>query len=405
MIATMKKQLLYIFKFFRYLITVFIFTNRVYSSDTLSIKPGAFQMEAYIYKLQNKKVGVVVNTGSVIGSTNLIDTLLSSNIKIEMIFSPEHGFSSNTAAGESVKNEIYGKNHIPVTSLYGTSKKPSKAEMKSVDILVFDLQDVGVRFYTYISTLQYVMEACAENGKPLIVLDRPNPNGFYIDGPVLEEKFKSFVGLDPVPIVYGMTIGEYAQMINGENWLHNSLKCEITVVKCKNYDHNSYYELPVNPSPNLRDMKAVYYYPTIALFEGTVVSEGRGTDLPFLVSGHPDYPDHSFSFVPGIKKGAGSNPKLLGQICYGIDLHNNSLDSLRSLRRINLKIILDFYKSLKKGEQFFTGYFDTLAGTDNLRKMILEGKNETEIRNSWKTGLDNFKKIRAKYLLYPDFSY
>jgi uncharacterized protein YbbC (DUF1343 family) len=362
-------------------------------------------LEEYIYYLQNKKIGLVVNNGSLVGKNNLVDTLLSRNICIEKIFTPEHGFSSNAAAGEVVKNDVYGKTNIPIISLYGKSKKPAKTDILGIDIMVFDLQDVGVRFYTYISTLQYVMEACAESGKQIILLDRPNPNGFYIDGPILEEKYKSFVGLDPVPVVYGMTIGEYAQMINGENWLPDSLKCNLIIIKCKNYDHKSFYKLPVSPSPNLREMKSIYLYPTLAFLEGTVVSEGRGTDFPFLVAGHPDYPCHSFSFTPKPKQGSGTNPKLNGQVCYGIDFRNFNLDSLCYSGRIKLKIIIDFYYNMKLGDKFFTGYFDTLSGTSKLRVMIEEGKGEDEIRESWKTGLEDFKKIRAKYLLYPDFPY
>jgi uncharacterized protein YbbC (DUF1343 family) len=403
MVRAMKKKIHFIIKFFPIVCLLIFCTEYLFSSEKPKIYPGAYQTEEYLYLLQNKKTGVVANNGSLIGTASLIDTLLGRNIRIEKIFTPEHGFRSTAAAGEVVSNDLYGSQQIPVISLYGKTKKPAKKDVQDIDVMVFDLQDVGVRFYTYISTLQYVMEACAENGKQLIVLDRPNPNGFYIDGPVLEEKYKSFVGLDPVPVVYGMTIGEYALMINGENWLPGQLKCNLTIIKCKNYNHNSFYELPVAPSPNLRDMKAIYLYPSFAFFEGTVASEGRGTDYPFIVAGHPDYPDRSFSFVPKPMQGAGSNPKLNGRVCYGVNYRNINTDSLRLTGHIDLKILMDFYSKLNLADKFFTGYFDTLAGTDLLRKMIIEGKNEAEIRNSWKPGLENFKKIRAKYLLYPDF--
>lgn len=365
-------------------------------------EPGAFQFQDYLFLLRGKKVGVVVNAASLINKVQLVDTLLSRDIFITKIFSPEHGFKEKAEAGSVIKDGLY--NHtIPIISLYGKKIMPSSEDLAGIEIMLFDLQDVGVRFYTYLSTLHYVMKACAKNNIPLIVLDRPNPNGFYIDGPILEEKFKSFVGMHPVPVVYGMTIGEYACMINGENWLGDSLNCKLTVITCKNYDHNTYYDLMVNPSPNLRTMKAVYLYPSLALFEGTVVSEGRGTYSPFLMIGHPDYPSKKFSFVPGSIEGMSENPKYKGQACYGIDLREYDPDSLKNLKKVDLKFLIDFYQKLNLGEGFFNDYFDKLAGTSDLKRDIISGMSENEIRASWRPGLDKFEKIRAKYLLYPDF--
>jgi uncharacterized protein YbbC (DUF1343 family) len=368
-----------------------------------TIYPGAFNTSEYIKQIREKKVGVVANFASVIGNTNLIDSLLGANINVVKIFAPEHGFGGKADAGAIVDNQFYGKAKIPVISLYGKSKKPASNDLSSIDIIVFDLQDVGVRFYTYISTLHYVMEACAENNKPLLVLDRPNPNGYYIDGPVLDPKFSSFIGMHPVPIVYGLTIGEYAQMINGQKWLNNGMQCNLQVIKCLNYTHKSFYDIPTSPSPNLKDSKAIALYPSTALFEGTIVSEGRGTDAPFLIIGHPDFSDHKFSFTPNQKSGASVNPKLNGKICYGLDLRSVSIDDVRNLKQIDLNYLLLFYNDLKPNEKFFIPYFEKLAGTDQLRIMILEGKSIEEIRKSWKAGLDDYKKIRVKYLLYPDF--
>jgi uncharacterized protein YbbC (DUF1343 family) len=367
-----------------------------------TIEPGAQQFQDYLHLLKGKNVGAVVNQSSLVNNVQLIDTILAKGIVILKIYSPEHGFKGKTDAGSMVTDEMYN-NKIPIISLYGRKTKPTAEDMKGIDIMLFDIQDVGVRFYTYLSTLNNIMEACAENNISLIVLDRPNPNGFYIDGPVMEEKFKSFVGMHPVPVVYGMTIGEYACMINGEKWLKNSLKCNLTVIHCKNYDHHSYYQLPVNPSPNLRSMRAIYLYPSLAFFEGTKVSEGRGTDFPFLAIGHPDYPDHTFSFVPESIEGAKENPKLNGQVCYGVDLRNYGIDSLKNYGHINLQFLIEMYRKLNLGTDFFNDYFDKLAGTSNLRVDIISGKTIEEIRSSWQPALEEFKKIRAKYLLYPDF--
>jgi uncharacterized protein YbbC (DUF1343 family) len=365
--------------------------------------PGAFSTIEYLKTLKNKKVGVVANFASVFHNTMLIDSLLASNITITKIFAPEHGFAGKADAGANIDNQVYGELKIPVVSIYGKSKKPTASDLSDIELMVFDLQDVGVRFYTYISTLHYVMEACAENNVPLLVLDRPNPNGYFVDGPVLDPKFNSFVGMHPVPIVYGLTIGEYAQMINGEKWLNKGIQCNLTVIKCLNYTHKSFYELPVSPSPNLKDIKAVALYPSTALFEGTVVSEGRGTDAPFLIIGHPDFSDHKFIFKPEPKPGASVNPKLNGKVCYGIDLREISVEQVRNNRQIYLDYLFTFYNDLKLKDQFFIPYFDKLAGSDQLRLMILDGKSKEEIRKSWQEGIEKYKKIRVKYLLYPDF--
>ncbi|MGD2035357.1 MAG: DUF1343 domain-containing protein [Bacteroidales bacterium] len=365
------------------------------------VEPGAYQTGQYIDLLTGKKVGIVANHTSMIRDEHLIDTLLKRGVNVVKIFSPEHGFKGTAEAGALVQDDRHGQSFIPVVSLYGLKKKPDTSDMKDLDLVVFDLQDVGVRFYTYLSTLHYIMEACAENDIPLIVLDRPNPNGFYIDGPVLEAEFRSFVGMHPVPVVYGMTIGEYAGMINGEGWLRDSVRCELTVIQCSGYHHSSYYILPVNPSPNLRSQKAIYLYPSVAFFEGTIVSEGRGTDYPFLVAGHPDYPDKDFSFIPHKKNKDDPEPKLSGKTCYGMDLRGLDIDSIRLTQAIDISYLTDMYIALGRRNDFFTGYFDLLAGNDQFRMQLIRGADTREIRSSWQFEIEKFKKIRQKYLLYP----
>jgi uncharacterized protein YbbC (DUF1343 family) len=391
---------------FFYLVFIFLFCSFGHGAQadkSVTIKPGAYSTGEYFKLLRNKNIGVVANFGSLIDHTNLIDTLLASKIKVVRIFSPEHGFNVKADAGAKVEDQNYENTNIPVISIYGKSKKPSSAELADIDIMVFDLQDIGVRFYTYISTLHYVMEACSEEAKPLVILDRPNPNGFYIDGPTLDPNYSSFIGMHPVPVVYGLTIGEYAHMINGEKWLKNKMKCRLKVIKCKNYTHQSFYDLTVDPSPNLKDMKAIYLYPSMAFFEGTVVSEGRGTDAPFLIAGHPDYSDRNFSFKPEPRSGASMDPKFNGIVCYGIDLRNTPFEKLQLTSHLDLNYLIRFYNDLKLGDKFFIPFFDKLAGTDKLRMMIIGGKSEYEIRESWQDDLTKYKKIRVKYLLYPDF--
>ena len=365
--------------------------------------PGAERVAIYEPMLKNKKVALVVNQTSMVKNKHLVDTLLKLGVDIKVIFAPEHGFRGKADAGEVVSDTKDTKTGLPIVSLYGKKKKPLPEDMKGVEMVVFDIQDTGVRFYTYISTLHYVMEACADNKLPLILLDRPNPNSHYVDGPVLDPAFKSFVGMHPVPVVYGMTIGEYAGMINGERWLLNKAKCDLTIIENKHYHHHSYYELPVRPSPNLPNIKSVLLYPSICFFEGTTISLGRGTDKPFQVLGHPKL-NETFSFTPMPNEGA-KEPPLNGQKCFGIDLSTLTTGSIMAEKQIQIHYLIDFHEKMKaKGEKFFLDnhFIDKLAGTDALRKQIESGKTEKEIRATWQPGLDAFKKIRAKYLIYSD---
>lgn len=374
--------------------------NELFLNNVYQTQGAASRIDAYVPYLENKKIGIVANQSSVVNGKHLVDTLLSLNIKIVKIFTPEHGFRGNEDAGAKIDNSVDLKTSIPIISLYGKKKKPTSDDLKDIEIMLFDLQDVGVRFYTYISTLTYIMEACAENNIPIVVLDRPNPNGFYIDGPVLEPEQKSFVGLHPIPIVYGLTIGEYGLMVNGENWLSNHLKCSLTVIPMENYNRYSIDQLPVKPSPNLPNYESVYLYPSLCFFEGTILSVGRGTDFPFQVFGHPKL-KLDFSFIPKSKEGAGK-PKFENQKCYGIDLRDYAHNYKNNKPyQLNLSWLIDSY-NLLKGEDFFTNYFEKLAGTSRLRKQIESGMTEEQIRASWQEGLDGYKKIRVKYLLYPD---
>ena len=372
------------------------------SPDKNNILPGAYRVNEYLPKLKSCKVGLVANHTSLINRTHLLDTLLALQVNVIKVFGPEHGFRGDAPDGKEINSGIDPKTGIAIISLYGNHKKPTKADLQDIDIMVFDIQDVGVRFYTYISTLTYVMEACAENNIPLLVLDRPNPNGFYVDGPVLEPSFASFIGLHPVPVVYGMTIGEYANMVNGEKWIKSTKQCKLSIIKCKNYDHKSRYQLPAKPSPNLQDMQAVYLYPSLCFFEGTVVSIGRGTANPFKVFGHPKYTGGNYSFTPRPVKGVSEDPPLNGQLCYGQYL-GAATDKLKQQGKIELSWLLQAYKNLGSKTDFFIPYFEKLAGTNNLRQQIVSGKSETEIRKSWQACIDSFKKVKKKYLLYPDF--
>jgi len=325
---------------------------------------------------------------------HLVDSLISLKIDIKKIFSPEHGFRGEADAGEKINNNIDPKTGIEIISLYGKNKKPTNKQLKGIDVLVFDIQDVGARFYTYISTLHYVMEAAAENNIKLIVLDRPNPNGHYVDGPVRELNLKSFVGMHPVPIVHGMTIGEYALMINSEGWLANKVKSDLKIVQMQKYNRNLIYDLPIKPSPNLPNKKSINLYPSLCLFEGTNVSIGRGTISQFQVIGNPNWQNYKFTFTPIAMPGA-KNPKHLNSKCYGIDLRNNP-----RLNSINLKWIIEAYQNSEDKISFFGKSFDKLAGTYDLKKQIIKGENEIQIKKSWKNGIEKFNKIRAKYLLY-----
>jgi uncharacterized protein YbbC (DUF1343 family) len=361
--------------------------------------PGAYQIEQYRDLIQGKALAIVANQTTVVGQNHLVDNLAGMGMDIRIIFAPEHGFRDLASAGEIIKDGRDPVTGIPIISLYGEKKKPLPQDLAGIDIVIFDIQDVGARFYTYISTLHYVMEACAENKVKFLVLDRPNPNGFYFDGNIADTAHRSFVGMDPVPVVHGMTPGEYAQMLNGEGWLKNGVQCDLTVVKCKNYTHKTHYELPVRPSPNLPNQTAVWLYPSICFFEGTSLSLGRGTDFPFQVYGSPKLPDTGFSFTP--QSVAGSvNPPLKGILCHGVDLRDAIKKKLVPSEELNLTWITDAYNSYPEKDKFFTSYFDVLATGPELREQIIKGMTPEQIRATWKEDLEKFGKIREKYLLY-----
>ena len=411
------------------LITMYVHYIGISQVKTQKILPGAYQTNEYLHFLKGKRVAVFANHTSFINHTHLIDTLLNSGINVIKIFAPEHGFRGEANAGETVHNSIDSATHIPIISLYGKHTKPTDYDLKNVDIVLFDIQDVGVRFYTYISSLEELMEATIDNDKPLIILDRPNPNGFYIAGPVLDSAYKSFVGKQSIPIVYGMTIGEYAKMLLGQKMLSwkyirkiddqihlgqlfgfedKKENFSLTVIKCKNYMHTSKYILPIAPSPNLPDMASVYWYPSNCLFEGTVVSEGRGTEHPFCIIGHPSFKNEPYSFTPLPNAGANS-PKFVSNTCYGwncwFDYKTNEKIKYPGF---NLNYIIKAYQLMEDKSSFFTKtsesyFFNKLAGNEILMKQIQDGVSEKEIINSWQKGIESFKKIRKKYLLYPDF--
>ncbi len=396
-------------------------TRPMAASEHSQIQPGAERMAVYLPLLKNKKIGIFANQTSLVGNSHLVDTLRTYGIRIVKIFGPEHGFRGAADAGEKVANDLDAKTGIPIISLYGNHKKPTAADLADIDILVFDIQDVGVRFYTFISSLEYVLEACLENHKPLLILDRPNPNGFYVDGPVLDKKFQSFVGRQPIPIVYGLTMGEYALMMAGENWLSDKANAinaynktttptadtafHVQIIKCNNYTHSSKYILPVMPSPNLKNMQSIYLYPSTCFFEGTVLSEGRGTDHPFQVFGHPSLPGNLYSFTPMPNAGA-KNSKCFYQKCYGWFIDGSPEEICKELAgKIQLKYLLEAYKLFPGKDSFFlkNNFINKLAGNDRLQQQVKDGKTEVEIRKSWQPELDEYKMIRKKYLLYPDF--
>jgi uncharacterized protein YbbC (DUF1343 family) len=361
---------------------------------------GAEQTDLYFPLLENKRIAIVANQTSMVGNSHLVDTLFISGFDVRKVFGPEHGFRGNAADGEKVKDGHDPKTGLPVVSLYGSKRKPAAGDMDGLDLVIFDIQDVGTRFYTYISTMTYVMEACAENDIAFMVLDRPNPNGDFVDGPVLDTAFSSFVGLHPVPVVHGMTVGEYARMVNGEGWLKNGIQVELTAIPVKNYDHTTMYQLPVAPSPNLPNMTAIYLYPSLCFFEGTIISVGRGTDDPFQVIGHPDFAMGSFAFTPRSVPGASLHPPYEGITCYGQSLSGYADNVVLKERRLHLDLLISYYRYFKDREPFFTAYFKKLAGTDQLQQQIESGLTEEEIRASWQEGLAHFQQIRAKYLLY-----
>lgn len=389
------------------IVFIFLLLPQCSTSQSIALaKPSSMvsaseQTDKYFPLLAGKKVGVIANQSSRIGNNHLIDSLLNSGIQVVKIFTPEHGFRGQDDAGAKVASSTDAKTGITIVSLYGSKKKPDLKDLTGLDILCFDLQDVGTRFYTYISTLTYVMEACAENGLPLLVLDRPNPNAFYVDGPVLKPGYESFVGLHPVPVVYGLTIGEYALMVNGENWLAHGLHCDLTVISLGHYDRNKIVELPIKPSPNLPTWESVYLYPSLCFFEGTAVSVGRGTDYPFELFGHPLLIGGSYSFTPRSKPGA-THPPLLGQQCYGVNLREYAHNFETHPRALNINWLVNAYAGLKNQVKFFNNYFDTLAGSDQLRKQIEAGMTAEQIHQSWQKDIEQYKKIRIKYLLYPD---
>jgi uncharacterized protein YbbC (DUF1343 family) len=386
--------------FFLQIFILFILDSCAYSQNKkIEIKPAAWRTEQYVHFLKDKNIAVVANPSSTIGEVHLIDSLLNSGVHISFVFAPEHGFRGLQDAGEKFDNKVDPKTGLEIISLYGNNKKPSNEDLKGVDLVLFDIQDVGVRFYTYLSTLHYVMEACAENNIKFMILDRPNPNANYIDGPILDADYKSFVGMHPVPIVYGMTLGEFAMMINGEAWLSGGVNCDLQVIPCENYSHASPYILPVPPSPNLPTANSVNLYPSLCLFEGTVISVGRGTDFPFEVYGHPDLPETNFSFIPESRPGFALHPKYEGEKCYGVDLRL-SLTEKGRMDYLSLKELIGSYNAFPRKEEFFNSYLEKLAGNKVLQRQIESGMSEDEIRKSWQKDLDHFKEIRKKYLIY-----
>lgn len=372
-----------------------------------AIQPGAAQINRYLPLLKGKRVALLINQTSRIGEENLLDVLRRNGVEVVRIFTPEHGFRGTADAGAHVASGKDAQTGLPVISLYGNNKKPKAADLKDVDMVIYDLQDVGVRFYTYISSLEYLMEACAENDKKLLVLDRPNPNGFYVDGPLLLPQYKSFVGMQPIPVVYGMTVGEYATMLKGEGWAKGTKSLDLTVIPCKDYDHTMTYDLPVAPSPNLKDPVAVLLYPSLCFFEGTPISVGRGTETPFQVWGHPTFKNAPaaglISFTPKPTTGA-SAPPYSGKTCYGYQPAKTVKEAKAFIgNRLRLQPLLTAYQLYGEKASFFNSFFEKLAGTEDLRRQINQGLTEAQIQASWDPEIARFKKIRKKYLLYPDF--
>jgi uncharacterized protein YbbC (DUF1343 family) len=370
-------------------------------SQTSSIIVGAECTNEYFPLLKNKRIAVFSNHTGMIGKEHLVDRLHRNGFNLVLILSPEHGFRGNADAGEHVENSVDEKTGIPIYSLYqGKSGKPSDDIMNSFDLLIVDIQDVGLRFYTYYASMVRLMDACAEFNKKVLILDRPNPNGHYVDGPILDMKYKSGVGWLPIPIVHGMTLGELAMMVNGEKWLTASRICDVTVIKCKNYTHHTLYNLPISPSPNLPNMKSIYLYPSVCLFEATPVSLGRGTSLPFQVYGHPNMLGYTFNFMPKSVVGA-KNPPQQNKVCYGINL-SNMADSIIWKNGVDLSYLIDAYNNLNIGDHFFRPFFELLIGKDYVRRMIEDGKSAKEIKEMWKSDVENFKKQRKPYLLYSE---
>jgi uncharacterized protein YbbC (DUF1343 family) len=392
-----------------------VFTTR--SSDPCNkpvtgkdqLRTGAEQTEKYLPLLKGKRVALLANLTTIIGKTHLVDSLKTLGVNIVKVFGPEHGFRGNASAGARVADETDAATGIPIISLYGAKNKPGKEDLADVDIMVYDLQDVGCRFYTNINALVRLMEACYENGKELLILDRPNPNGYLIDGPVLDMKYKSGIGMFPIPMSHGLTVGEFAQMANGEGWLKDKVKCKITIIPVANYDHDMPYILPVKPSPNLNTQQSIMLYPSTCMFEGVYLNHGRGTYFPFTVFGSPFLKGkYDFSYTPGSIKGMAETPLFMDQVCYGLDLRNYDVELLRKSKKINLQWIMELYKASPNKEQFFDsklsnqmGPIELRVGSGLFRQQIIDGRSEEEIRASWEPGLSEYKEMRKKYLLYP----
>lgn len=383
--------------------------DRLVVDAKAQIKTGAEQTDKYVPYLKGKRVAILANQTSIIGKTHLVDSLKSLGINIVKVFGPEHGFRGNASAGTQVSDEIDSATGIPVISLYGKKNKPTKEDLADVDLMIYDLQDVGCRFYTNINALSRLMEACYENGKELLILDRPNPNGYLIDGPVLDMKFKSGIGMFPIPISHGLTVGEFAQMANGEGWLADKVKCKLRIIKVANYNHDMPYVLPVSPSPNLNTQQAVLLYPSTCLFEGTYLNHGRGTYFPFTVIGSPELKGkYPFNFIPTGIPGMAETPLFMNKVCYGLDLRNYDVELLRKTKKINLEWMMELYKASPHKEKFFDsslsnqmGTIERLVGSALFRQQIMDGKSEKEIRESWEPGLRDYKVMRENYLLYP----
>lgn len=383
------------------LITILLCGTLLCQAQKEPVIVGAEQAEAYFPLLKNKRIAIFSNHTGRIGEKHLLDILLENKFNVVAIFSPEHGFRGKADAGEHVSNSVDPETGVPILSLYdGKSQKPSQASMRKFDLLIVDIQDVGLRFYTYYISMVRLMDACAEYDRKMLLLDRPNPNGHYVDGPILDMKYQSGVGALPIPIVHGMTLGELAQMVNGEKWLPGSRVCDLTVIPCKNYTHQTLYRLPIPPSPNLPDMKSIYLYPSTCLFEGTPVSLGRGTPFPFQVYGHPAMKGYSYSFTPRSTAGA-KNPPQLNKLCHGVNLSGLSDEEIRR-KGVDLSYVIDAYRNLKMGDRFFRPFFELLVGTDYVRKMIEQGKSADEIKAMWKGDVDQFKARRKPYLLYKE---
>jgi len=401
--------------FFTLVVILSFYFPRIIPSTSLAVtgetqlKTGAEQTNEYVPYLKGKRVAILANLTSIIGKIHLVDSLKTLGVNIVKVFGPEHGFRGNASAGTAVADEIDVATGIPVISLYGKKNKPTKEDLANVDIMIYDLQDVGCRFYTNINALSRLMEACYENGKELLILDRPNPNGYLIDGPILDMKFRSGIGMFPIPISHGLTVGEFAQMANGEGWLTNKVKCNLKIIKVANYNHDMPYTLPVSPSPNLNTQQSVMLYPSTCLFEGTYLNHGRGTYFPFTVLGSPELKGkYKFNYTPTGIKGMAETPLFMNQVCYGLDLRKYDVEILRKKKQINLQWMMELYKASPYKKKFFDsrlskemGVIERLSGSALFRQQIIDGKSEKEIRKSWEPGLSEYKMMRKKYLLYP----